>query len=775
MDPQQRLLLEVVFEALEDAGQTVERLAGSATGVFVGVHSHSDDYFTMQAADPLGLDLYSGTGTSHSVLSGRLSYLLDLHGPSIAVDTACSSSLVAVHLAVQSLRAGESSLAVAGGVNAIIEPTFTMVASRMRMMSPTGRCRPFDSGADGFVRAEGCAAVVLKRLRDARRDGDRVLAVIAGSAVNQDGRSNGLTAPNSVSQQAVVRAALADARLTADAIGYVEAHGTGTPLGDPIEVEALTAAFSGTERTGDQAPVALGSVKSNIGHTEGASGVAALVKAVLVVRSGEIPPIVHFRELNPHISLDATRFVIPTELQPWPGGDRRRVAGVSSFGWSGTNAHVIVAADDAPAPAPAVPDAGTPLLLVLSARSEGALRELAAAYRTLLDAATVATARAVCAQAARRRSHHACRLALAGRTGGELVERLAAFAAGEERRELTTGTARRGGTVFVYPGQGGQWPGMGRGLLAADAAFAEELSRCAAALQPRLGWSVVDRLRAGDDPGIERIEVVQPLLFAVQVAMTAMWRARGVRPDAVVGHSMGEVAAAYAAGILTLDEAALVICTRSALLQRIAGRGAMGVVALDADAAQREIARVEDRLAIAVTNGPGATVLSGEPAALDRVLGALDARGVFARRVNVDVASHSPQVAELTGELTRTLAGIRPGAATTSFVSTVTGTFVEGGELGAEYWARNLRERVRFDAAVAELLGSGHDRFVEIGPHPVLLGSIDAALAAAGRAGATVATTWREADEELAVTVGARCAPRGRPAAGLGAAAPRAR
>ncbi len=753
MDPQQRLFLEVAWEALEDGGQTAERLAGSPTGVFVGVHSHSDDYYTMQAVDPLDLDLYSGTGTSHSVVSGRLSYLLDLRGPSLAVDTACSSSLVAVHLAVQSLRNHESSMAIVGGVNAMIDPTFTIVASRMRMMSASGRCRPFDAGADGFVRAEGCAVVVLKRLSDAQRDGDRVLAVIKGSAVNQDGHTNGLTAPNSLSQEAVLRAALADAGVSPAAVGLVEAHGTGTPLGDPIEVEALAAVFAGGEHR--ESPLVLGSLKANIGHAEGAAGVAAVVKTVLALRAGEVPPLVHFNELNPHISVAGTPFLFPRQCVPWPAGSQSRVAGVSSFGWSGTNAHVVLAesgdiaatdtqvAGESPAPA---------LVLPISARSDDALRNVAASYRSLLADAGGAQAALVCANAALRRSHHDVRLGVAGRSAQDLVELLDAYLAGDERRGLSVGTARTDATVFVYPGQGSQWHGMARGLIAEDRSFRAELERCDEAIRAHGGVPVLDRLLSDALPAeFDEIGIVQPLLFAVQVALTAMWRGRGVVPDAVVGHSMGEVAAAHVAGILSLDDAARVICLRSALLRRIAGRGAMAVVDLSEDDARAAITGIEEALAVAVVNSTTSTVLSGDPEALDTVMARLDADGVFCRRVNVDVASHSPQVEQLLEDLADGLAPIRPRAATISFVSTVTGDFDDGTALDARYWARNLREPVRFAGAVDALLSSGFGRFVEISPHPVLLAPIRSALQSTVRDGAAIATTWRDSDEPVAI------------------------
>lgn len=741
MDPQQRLVLEVAWEALEHAGQPVDRLAGTATGVFVGVHSHSADYFSLQASDTATLDLYSGTGTSHSVTGGRLSYLLDLHGPSLAVDTACSSSLVAVHLAVQSLRRDECSMAIVGGVNAILDPTFTMVASRMRMMSPTGRCRPFDAGADGFVRAEGCGVVVLRRLRDAIDAGDRVLAVIRGSAINQDGRTNGLTAPNSRSQEAVIRAALDDARTAPSEVGMIEAHGTGTPLGDPIEVEALAAVFGG--RAPEQPGCALGSVKANIGHTEGAAGVVALIKTVLCLRAGEVPPLVHFDALNPHIDLAGTPLVVPTALSPLPGPAGARVAGVSSFGWSGTNAHVVVA--DAPVagaqPAPDGP--ARPLLLAFGARHPAALATLARRHREVLVGADAGTAARLCGTAAARRSHPGHRLAVAGRTPEALVEQLDVALATPPDAGVV---GRRALTVFVFPGQGSQWPGMGRGLFAEEPAFRAALERCAAAMDPLLGWSLLDRLASGVSDG-DDVSVVQPVLFAVQVALAALWEDWGVRPDAVVGHSMGEVAAAHVAGVLTIEDAALVICRRSALLRGIAGRGAMAAVELDVAGATAAIGDLNDRLAVAVVNGPTSTVIAGDPAAIDEVVARLDAADVFARRVKVDVASHSPQVDGLLGQLTSELSAIRPQRASVPFWSTVTDGFEDGSGLDATYWARNLREPVRFGDAVEALIAQDHTRFVELAPHPVLAIAIKEALAAAGAAGTAVASLRRDADE----------------------------
>jgi len=750
MDPQQRLLLEVAWEALEDGGQTIEALAGSKTGVFVGVHSHSSDYYLMQSADPQALDMYSGTGTSHSVVSGRLSYLLDLRGPSIALDTACSSSLVAVHLAVQSLRSRECSLALAGGVNSIIDPTFTIAASRMHMLAADGRCKPFDAAADGFVRSEGCGLVLLKRLADAVADGDRILAVIRGSAVNQDGRTNGLTAPNSLSQQAVISTALANAGLAARQLGLIEAHGTGTPLGDPIEVEALSAVF-GPAQAADHG-CALGSAKANIGHMEGAAGVAGLIKAVLTLQHGLVPPLLHFRSLNPHLTLADTPFVIPTTARPWPAGETPRYAGISSFGWSGTNAHVIIG--EAPqAPPSAIADPQGPYLLPISARSPAALCELARAYQLLLADEAGAPLADICAGAAMRRSHHEERLAAVGHSRGELAGQLAAFLAGEERQGLAVGSAdplRRELLAFVFPGQGAQWPGMARQLLAQAPTFRAAIERCERAFAPYVDWSLVEQLTA-EAARLDEIDVIQPALFAIQVGLAALWRSWGVEPDAVVGHSMGEVAAAHVAGILSLDDAARIICRRSRLLRRVSGRGAMAVVALTAPEAEQAIAGLSAKLAVAVSNSRHSTVLSGDPLALAQVLEQLRARDRFCRLIKVDVASHSPQVDELLPELLEALKGLDPQAGTIPLYSTVTGEALSGERAsavcGPAYWADNLRRPVRFLDSVQSLLGHEHYRFVELSPHPILLAAIDETLQHTGVLGQLLPSLQRDADE----------------------------
>ncbi|XXY19856.1 type I polyketide synthase [Sorangium sp. So ce216] len=754
LDPQQRLVMEVAWEALEHAGQAPDRLMGTVTGVFIGVTAN--DYKQVCAvAAPDAVDSYGITGSGYCFPSGRLSYFLGLQGPSVAVDTACSSSLVAVHLACQSLRSGESSLALAGGVNVMLSPRTAGLIAAMQALSPDGRCKTFDAQANGFVRGEGCGVVVLKRLSDALADGDTVLAVIRGSAVNQDGRSTGLTAPNVLSQQAMLRSALESARVSASELSYIETHGTGTPLGDPIEIEALTEVL-GQPRP-DGSACYLGALKTNLGHPEAAAGVAGLIKVVLALQHEAIPRNLHFTTLNPRISLEGTPFTIPTETVSWKAGDKRRIAGVSAFGLSGTNAHVIVEeAPPQPQPQPQ-PEAGPPgdavYALPLSARSPEALRALAQSYRAFLaDGAPGAALplRDVAYTASVRRSHHEHRLALVGAGPAELLEQLAAFEAGESRAGLSLGhhQGARRKVVFVFPGQGSQWIGMGRTLLAREPAFADALARCDAALRPYTDASLLDELAADEARSrLHRIDVVQPALFAIEVALSALWRSWGVEPDAVVGHSMGEVAAAHVAGALSLDDAARIICRRSQLLLRVSGKGAMALVELPLHDAQRALAGFEDKLSVAVSNSPRSTVLSGDPDALEQLLLRLEKDQVFCRRVKVDVASHSPQMDPLAPELRQALHGLSPTHAKLLMHSTVTGQPNHGPDLTAEYWVNNLRAPVLFSSAVEQLLRTGHELFIEMSPHPILVPAIDEVVRHAGASGVALPSMRRNQHE----------------------------
>ncbi len=747
MDPQQRLLLETAYEALEAAGQPLEQLAGSQTGVFVGIHSSSSDYALLQYEDPAIIDMHTSTGTAHSIVANRLSYVFDWQGPSLAVDTACSSSLVTIHLACQSLRNRDCDMALAGGVNLILTPEFTISASKMQALSPDGRCKTFDAAADGFGRGEGCGVIVLKRLSDALAGDDPILAVIAGSAVNQDGATNGLTAPNGLSQQDVIRRALAMAGVEPSQISYVETHGTGTVLGDPIEVEAL-AEVIGPPRPDGRACV-LGSVKTNIGHLEGAAGIAGLIKVILALRHETIPRHLHFKQLNPHISLVNTPFVIPTTELPWPAG-ADRYAGVSSFGFGGTNAHIIVGE----APRAPVAEAGETLesapvcLLPLSARSEPALKELAQAYQTLLAGEGVALAD-VAYTAGQRRSHHTHRLAVVGHTPAVIAERLAAFLHGETHADLAAGSSRpaaQRGLAFVFSGQGAHLLGMGRDLLAAEPVFRDKITECDALLRPHAGWSLLEELTAAPEASrLESNAVAQPAIFAVQVALAALLRSWGIEPEAVVGHSVGEVAAAHVAGILSLPDAIRVIYHRGRVIQQATGSGRMAAVSLSQAAAEQLLAGYQGRLSLAAVNSPVSTILSGEPVALEAVIAELGPDGFGRMLPAVNYASHSHVMEPYSRELTRSLAGLTPQPAAIPVYSTVSGSLARAGDYDAGYWGRNLRQPVLFAPALAALAADGPAAFLEIGPHPLLTVPMSQCLE---RSDAAVLTTLRRDQPE---------------------------
>jgi len=743
MDPQQRLLLETGWEALEHAGIAPDALMGSDAGVFVGLMYQE---YGARVDDLAALDGYVSTGGAASVASGRLAYVLGLKGPCMTVDTACSSSLVTVHLACQALRRGECSLALAGGAAVMLTPTVFVEFSRLRGLAADGRCKSFSAAADGVGWSEGVGMLVLKRLPDAVRDGDTVLAVIRGSAVNQDGRSSGLTAPNGPSQAAVIRRALAQAGLTADDLDYVECHGTGTALGDPIEARALGEVAAG--RTGR--PLWIGSVKSNLGHTQAAAGAAGIFKVVLALMHSRIPRSLHFDQPSPHVAWAELPIAVAADDVPWPRGQRPRRAGVSSFGVSGTNAHVVI--EEAPVRARGLAAERSAELLVLSARDDVALAETAGRLRARLLAADPPALADVAMSLARGRSVMERRLAVVAGSRAELAEALALAVAsagavpGEAARGTATGTRPR--VVFVFPGQGGQWVGMGRQLLAEEPVFRASLEASDRAIAAETGWSVLAELAASPETSrLDRIEVVQPVLFAVEVGLAALWRSWGIEPDVVVGHSMGEVAAAQVAGALTLADAAAVICRRSRLLREIAGRGAMAVVELDPQAATAALQGFEARLAVAACNGPRSTVIAGEPAALAEVLAALTAQQVFCRAVKVDVASHSPQVEPLGPALRAALAGLRPGAARIAMRSTVTEAEIAGEALTADYWLANVRRPVRFAGAIAGLIDEGHAVFVELSPHPVLTPAVADLLRAAGRPGLAVGSQRREQDE----------------------------
>ncbi|APU42862.1 hypothetical protein BSL84_26850 [Streptomyces sp. TN58] len=741
IDPQQRLMLEVAWEAVEDAGIDPYGLAGSATGVFVGISS--SDYRDVLANSP-SADAYSLLGGASSVAANRLSYVLDLRGPSLSVDTACSSSLVAVHLACEAIRRGECGLAVVGGVNVILTPAITEAFDNSGVMAPDGRCKAFSARADGYVRSEGAGAVVLKPLSEALRDGDRVSAVIRGSAVTSDGRTNGLLAPSRRAQEDVVRLALAGAGARPSEVGYVEAHGTGTAIGDQIEAAALGTVLN-EGRAGDR-PCAIGSVKTNLGHLEAAAGIAGLIKLALSFEHGALPPSLHCAEPNPDIDFDGLGLRVQTSLRRWESPEEVGLAGVSSFGFGGTNAHAVLAPAPAAGPEPAAGDGRPVRLLALSAAGEAALQAQAAAHAAW-----------ACGVDERELGRDtAAATLLRGRGGPRGREYHAAFAfTGKEellRRLREPFTAARAvpdeaGVVFVFPGQGAQWLGMGRALLESEPAFDLAVSRCEQAFAPHVDWSLREVLTGEESaPLLERIDVVQPALFAMQVALAAVFRSWGVRPAGVVGHSMGEVAAAHVAGALRLEDAARIICRRSALMMRHRGQGAMALVSLPVADVRKALEPFGDWLSLAAHNGPGTTVVSGETAAVEEFVTAMDAEGVFCRRVKVDVASHCALLEDLREDLTAELSGLSPRAATAAFYSSLAGERLDTDALDAGYWWRNLREPVLFADAVRTAGAAGHRVFLEMSPHPLLSVSVTECLEDDGRSAAAVPAMRRSDD-----------------------------
>ncbi|MGA5824146.1 type I polyketide synthase [Kitasatospora sp. NPDC094028] len=739
MDPQQRLLLETVWEAVERSGIDPGALHGSRTGVFVG--SNFQDYQVLLDAAREGVAGHVMTGNAASVISGRVAYTLGLEGPAVTVDTACSSSLVALHLAAQALRRGECSLALAGGVTVMSTPQVFVEFSRQRGLAPDGRCKPFAAAADGTGWAEGVGVLLVERLSDAWRNGHPVLAVVRGSAVNQDGASNGLTAPNGPSQQRVIRAALADAGLTPAEVDAVEAHGTGTRLGDPIEAQALLTVY-GQER---EHPLLLGSVKSNLGHTQAAAGVAGVMKTVLAMQHGELPKSLHIDEPTAQVDWTAGAVELLDEARAWPETGRPPRAGVSSFGVSGTNAHVILEAAPAPESPPERPSADRPLPWLLSARTpeavRGQARRLAAHVRATgpaLDdiARSLATTRTAL--------EHRAAVVAPDRAG--LLDGLDALAEGRATPAVLEGQAAgEGAPVFVFPGQGSQWAGMAVELLDTAPVFAQRFAECAAALEPFTDWSATDVLRGEPGaPGFDRVDVVQPVLFAVMVSLAELWRAHGVEPAAVLGHSQGEIAAACVAGALSLDDAARVVALRSRAIRRLAGLGGMVSVAEPVAAVRERLLPWGDRISVAAVNGPGSVVVSGDPEALEELIADCEQAGVRARRIPVDYASHSAHVERIEHELLDLLAPITPRTADVPFCSTVTGAVIDTAALDAAYWYRNLRHTVEFEQATRTLLAAGHRVFVEVSPHPVVTTGVQETIEDSGLPAAALGTLRRD-------------------------------
>jgi acyl transferase domain-containing protein/acyl-CoA synthetase (AMP-forming)/AMP-acid ligase II/acyl carrier protein len=731
IDPQQRLVLELSWEVLERAGIVPASLNGASCGVFVGISPN--DYGSRlrdAVVVPSLLRGYLGTGSQPSVASGRIAYTLGLQGPAISVDTACSSSLVALHLACQSLRHGECTLAVAGGATVMATPAIFSELNPDSAGAPDGRCKAFSAEADGAGWSEGAGMVLLERLSDARRNAHPVLAVIRGSAVNQDGRSQGLTAPNGPAQQRVIRQALASARLSAGEIDAVEAHGTGTALGDPIEAQALLATYGQADDR--DRPLWLGSLKSNLGHTQAAAGIAGVLKVVLALQHQVLPRTLHAANPSPHIDWSAGTMRLLNEPADWTGNGHPRRAGVSAFGISGTNAHVILeeagpAAEQSTALGSTAQEntdpAPPPMPVPLSGRSAAALRAQARALSAYLAGNQEPRVADLAYSLATTRTHFEHRAVLVASDTAALREQLAALAAGQPTPDTAVGQADMSGkVVFVFPGHGPQWNGMALPLLETSEVFRAQLLACEQALAPHVDWSLLAVLRGLDGaPDMDEVDVIQPVLFSMMVSLAAVWRSMGVEPDAVVGHSLGETAAAYAAGALSLEDAAKIVALRGRALKRLAGRGAMAAVELPEEELRDRLARFGQRLSIAAVNGPALTLVSGAVDALDTLMQELASAHVFTRKIRVDYASHCEQVDVTENELRTALADVKPRTSRIPFYSTVTGERLDTARLDADYWFRNLRQPVRFADATQSLVADGYRCFVEASSHPALV------------------------------------------------------
>ncbi|ONI82949.1 hypothetical protein ALI144C_18025 [Actinosynnema sp. ALI-1.44] len=755
LDPQQRLLLETVWEAVEDAGLTPEQLAGSMTGAYTCCFvSHYWELLTTTGMT----DMHALLGASrYSVAAGRIAHLLDLRGPALGTEATCASSLAAVHLATQAIQNGEIEMAIVGGVNLLLCRELDIGAAEAGLLSPTGRCRFGDESADGFVRAEGAVTVVLKPLSRAVADGDRIYATILGSSLTNNGRQGqSLTDTGTGGQEDMLRAAYRAAGADSADLDYVEAHGPGTTEGDTAELGALSrflrASFQKAGRPLDQRCV-VGSVKSNIGHTEVAAGLAGLLKTTLALHNRVIPSTLHVRTPHSVLREDDCPVELALDRRPWPERGRPALAGVTALGTYGMNAHVVLS--EAPPPHRTNPSPGhhdeqpliLPLILPLSARDPNALRQLASAYADTVDKAE--SPADVCFSAGTRRAAHNVRLAVSGANPTALAEQLrdfgsggrATFPVGKDTR--LTGAPR---VVFVFPGQGSQWTGMGRELMAASPVFAERMAECDLAVYEELGWSVIDRLR--DDEPMTTLDVIQPSLWAMQVCVAAVWRSWGIEPDLVIGHSMGEYGAATTAGALSVRDAAAVACRRSVLMAGFPGEGAMWSVQLTEAQAQAAIGDHTDVVSVGAVNSDHSTMLSGDAETLLRIVEPLKARGVFCRQVRARFASHSPHVEPLLPEVVAALGSIRPTAGQVAMHSTALDRRVDGAELGAAYWGTNLRSPVRFaDAVRGALEEHANTIFIEVSAHPVLTTSIEDMVEAVGADAVALPSLHRDSAE----------------------------
>src|SRR6476646_3308282 len=758
VDPQHRLLLETAWEAIEDAGLILDFERGADLGVFVGI-SHND-YQGIQSTsfDHFGISPHTPTGSAHSIAANRISYCLNLRGPSVAMDTACSSALTAVHAACEHIWAGRGDVALAGGVTVMISPGGFIGFSQAAMLSPEVRCAAFDASASGFVRGEGAGMVLLKRLSRALEDGDPIQGVILGTSINQDGHTNGISLPSPEAQTRLVRDACRNAGIVPEAIGFVEAHGTGTAVGDPIEAHALAEALCGN-RSAD-APLPIGSIKTNLGHLETAAGIAGLLKAMLILKYGQIPPSLHFSTPNPHIDFEKLRLRVPTQLEPFPNGPEERIAGVNSFGFGGANAHVILAEPPPHQPEKSFAVPGCrPWPVMLSARSEASLRISAANLSAWVREHANANGNSpvlpdLSYTLGVRRNHHPHRLTLFASDWAGLTEELDAFAKKEDSPKIRAAFAPRREHAprigFIMSGQGPQWWGMGRDLMEHEPVFREAIEKCDAALAPWASFSLLEEIgRYEEMSQMNRTEIGQPSIFAMQVALAALWKSWGVEPSAIVGHSVGEIAAACVAGIFSLAEAARTVALRARLMESCGrGEGTMLAVGLSEDEALALITRHDRTVTISAFNGPRSITLSGPRVSLETIAAELEAQGAFARLVRVDHPFHHPLMRPAAEALEAELADIKPQPGTIPFFSTVTGERCDGESCHAAYWARGIREPVRFASAVNALADFGTDVWLELNAHPALAHAVQECLMARGAKGTVISSARREREFE---------------------------
>jgi malonyl CoA-acyl carrier protein transacylase len=732
MDPQQRLLLEVTWEALENGGILPSQLSGTPTGVFIGISN--SDYARLMARDIASINAYNGTGTSFAIAANRISYFFNLKGPSLAIDTACSSSLIAVHYACHSLQSGESNLCFVGGVNAILSPEATVYFSQARLMAADGRCKTFDDTADGYVRGEGCGVIILKRLSDAIKDGDNIHAIIRGTAVNQDGLTNGITAPNGPSQQAVIRQALNKANILPSQISYVEAHGTGTPLGDPQEFKSLKAVLLEGRQLDELCYI--GSVKTNIGHLESAAGIAGLIKVVLSLKHQEIPPHLHLKHLNRYISLEETPLRIPTECQPWTTVQESRLAGVSSFGFGGTNCHIIL--EESPirvkSQKPQVKNQGgaeRPLnLLTLSAKNETALRELAKAYQTYFQFHPEASLADVCFTANTGRTHFEHRLALIAESTLQIGEQLEAFLGKEQVSSFLEGQVTRKKPpriAFLFTGQGSQYVHMGKQLYETQPFFRQTLDQCEDILRPHLRKPILDVIypestKELNSSVIDQTAYTQPALFAIEFALAQLWQSWGIKPDVVMGHSVGEYVAATVAGVFSLEDGLKLIANRGRLMQQLPDGGEMLAVMASEKQVSLLIAPYKGKVSIAAINGPFSIVISGAAEAIRAVKEVLELEGVKAKPLQVSHAFHSPLMEPMLADFEAVAHQVTYSQPRIPLISNVTGCRESENIATAKYWVNHVHQPVMFAQSMETLHQEGYEVFLEIGPKPILLG-----------------------------------------------------